>query len=62
MGSYKPTLAAGKAAFVAKFNLTASGNSQLLAASYYGADNPQANSTFQGNDALSMTLDANGAP
>ena len=47
---------------MAKFNLNASGNSQLLAASYYGVDNPQANSTFQGNDALSMTLDANGAP
>ena len=62
LGSYKSTLASGKAAFVAKFNLDASGNTQLHAASYYGVDNPQANSTFQGNDVLSMALHARGAP
>lgn len=61
-GAYKPTLATGSAAFVAKFSALASGAPQLVAASYYGVDNPQANSVSTGNSVLGMALDANGAP
>ena len=61
-GAYKSTLTAGSAAFVARFSPRASGAPQLVAASYYGVDNPQANSAAQGNNAYSMTLDASGAP
>ena len=61
-GAYKTTLAAGNAAFVAKFSALAGGAPQLVAASYYGVDSPQANSVSQGNTVLSMTLDASGAP
>jgi hypothetical protein len=59
-GAYKPTLATGNAAFIAKFSTGAA--PQLLAASYYGVDNPDANGTLQGVDALGLALDASGAP
>ena len=59
--AYKTTLAAGRAAFVARFSPLASGTPQLMAASYYGVDNPQANSLAQGNSVLGMALDASGA-
>ena len=60
-GAYKTTLAAGRAAFVARFSPLASGAPQLMAASYFGVDNPQANSLAQGNSALGMALDSSGA-
>ncbi|MEO8805209.1 MAG: SBBP repeat-containing protein [Burkholderiaceae bacterium] len=62
IGAYKNTLASGNAAFVARFSPLAGGAPQLAAASYYGVDNPQANSVAQGNNAYSMALDASGAP
>ena len=61
-GAYKTTLATGNAAFIAKFSAIAGGAPRLLAASYFGVDNPQANGTSQGNSAFSMALDAGGAP
>lgn len=61
-GAYKTTLASGSAAFVARFNPLANGAPQLVAASYYGVDNPQANGSGMGNNAYSMALDASGAP
>jgi len=61
-GAYKTTLAAGDAAFVAKFSALAGGSPRLLAATYFGVDNPEVNSTARGNTALSMALDASGAP
>ncbi len=60
-GAYKATLATGRAAFVARFSPLAQGAPQLVAASYYGVDNPQANASTQGNTALGMALDASGA-
>lgn len=60
-GAYKATLATGNAAFVAKFDLAASGAAQLLAASYYGVDNPQPNNLLSGNLAFALALDASGA-
>lgn len=61
-GAYKTTLATGDAAFVAKFSALAAGPPRLLAASYYGVDNPQVNDTARGNHGLAMALDASGAP
>ena len=61
-GAYKTTLAAGGAAFVARFSAIAAGPPRLIAASYYGVDNPQPNATFRGNGAFAMALDASGAP
>ena len=61
-GAYKTTLAAGQAAFVARFSAIAGGAPRLLAASYYGVDNPQANATARGNQAFAMALDSSGAP
>ena len=61
-GAYKPTLATGKAAFVARFTGVSAGPLQLQAASYYGTDNPEANSQVTGNLAYALALDAQGAP
>lgn len=61
-GAYKPTLAAGDGAFVAKFSAPAGGPPRLLAASYFAVDNPDANGTARGNTAYSMALDSSGAP
>ncbi|MEO8525556.1 MAG: SBBP repeat-containing protein [Caldimonas sp.] len=61
-GAYKTTLATGEAGFVARFSPLDSGTPQLLAASYYGVDDPQPNNTFQGVHVLAMALDATGAP
>ena len=61
-GAYKTSLAVGNAAFVARFSPLVNGAPQLLAASYYGVDNPQPNNTFLGVDALGFALDASGAP
>ena len=61
-GAFKATLATGMAAYVAKFDLRASGPAQLAAASYYGVDAPQANTLGTGNLGYAMALDAGGAP
>ena len=61
-GVYKPTLAAGDGAFVAKFSGPAGGAPRLLAASYFAVDAPDANSSARGNTGFAMALDAAGAP
>lgn len=60
-GAYKPTLASGTAGFAARFDLAASGAAQLVAASYYGTDSPQANNALQGNTANAAVLAADGS-
>lgn len=61
-GAYKPTLATGTAAFVARFSPLAAGAPRLVAASYYGVDNPEPNASLQGVAVLSMALAADGSP
>lgn len=61
-GAYKPNLATGTAAYVARFSPSTGGPLQLLAASYYGTDTAESNSSVTGNVVHGMTLDASGAP
>jgi len=59
-GSYKPTLASGKAAFAAIFDLTKTGAQQLVAGTYYGTDSPMQNNVSTGNYAIGLALDNTG--
>ncbi len=61
-GAYKTTLATGNGAYVARFDLSASGNAQLVAATYYGTDAPLTNFLATGVLGYAMALDAGGAP
>jgi hypothetical protein len=61
-GAYLTKINSGQAAFVAALNLAATGSAQLVAATYYGAANPAANSVVTGNTTYSMALDSSGNP
>ncbi len=61
-GVYKANLAtsAGQSGFIAIFNFLQATGSPLVAATYYGTDTPESNTTFTGNRILGLTLDDNG--
>ena len=60
-GAYKPTLAAGNAAFVARIDARAAGAAQLVASTYYGTDAPQTNAQGLGNLAFALALGTGGS-
>jgi hypothetical protein len=60
--AYLQSISSGNAAFVAVFNLALRGTAQLVAATYYGAQNPAANNSFTGNVTQAMAVDASGNP
>ena len=61
-GAYKIALAAGSAEFVARSARWRAARRQLLAAIYFGVDNPQRTTAAQGNTGFALALDGAGAP
>ncbi len=61
-GSYKPAfVGSGNAGYIARFSAPAAGPLRLEAASYYGIDNPPADSIAVGTYAFSLALAPSGA-